>query len=301
MLTFLPLSLTDKPKIKLAAAAENTRSADYCFGNMFLWDETYQQMLAASGQRLVILCCSHEYPEFLFPIGSGDLAPVIEEMREYAMLCGFPLVIHGLEERHAATLDCIFPGRFLFTENREYADYIYRADKLISLNGKHLHGKRNHCNRFESEHDWSFRALTAADEPACISLLEHWAAEETQEGSGCINGERAAILRAFEYYDALGLLGGALFAEGELVAFAIGEPISSDTFDVHFEKARADINGAYPMINREFVRLICTARPNIRYANREDDIGLDNLRRSKESYSPDILLRKFTARWKEDA
>ena len=301
MLTFRSLSLTDKPKIELAAAAENTRSADYCFGSMFLWDETYQQMLAASGQRLVILCGSHEHPEFLFPIGCGELAPVIEEMRDYAMLNGFPLLIHGLEERHAATLDCMFPGRFQFEENREYADYIYRADRLISLTGRHLHGKRNHCNRFESEHDWSFRALTESYFPACAALLERWAAEEAPELAADIDGERAAIRRAFQHYDALGLLGGALFAEGELVAFAIGEPISSETFDVHFEKARTDINGAYAMVNREFARLVCKTYPNIRYINREDDIGLENLRKSKESYAPDILLRKFTARWKEKA
>ena len=301
MLTFHPLSMADKPWIDRHVAEEDSRSADFNFGNMFLWDGKYQQMVADSDHHLITLCRAYEHPVFPFPIGCGDLRPVIDEMREYAMLNGFPLVLRGLEEHHAATLDCLFPGRFCFTDDRDYADYIYRADKLISLSGKRLHGKRNHCNRFEAEHDWSFRALTAADEPACSSLLERWTAEETQVLSDSIDGEHAAILRAFEYYDALGLLGGALFAEGELVAFAIGEPISSDTFDVHFEKARADINGAYPMINREFVRLICTTHPNIRYVNREDDMGLENLRRSKESYAPDILLRKFTARWKEDA
>ena len=301
MLTFRPLSLTDKAKINEAASAENSRSADYCFGNMFLWDRSYQQLLADSGRRLVTLCRSHEHPEFLFPIGSGDLAPVIDEMRQYAMLNGFPLVIHGLEERHAASLDCLFPGRFLFTEDREYADYIYRADKLISLNGRHLHGKRNHCNRFEAEHDWSFRALTKSDFPACMALLERWAAEEAPGSEPSVTGEHAAILRALEYFEALDLLGGALYAEGELVAFAIGEAISSETFDVHFEKARADINGAYPMINREFVRLICGTYPSVCYVNREDDMGLENLRKSKESYCPDILLRKFTARWREEA
>ena len=116
-----------------------------------------------------------------------------------------------------------------------------------------------------------------------------------------MDGEHAAIARAFEHYDALDLLGGALFAEGELVGFTVGEKISADTFDVHFEKARADLNGAYPTVNREFVKLVRERYPEIAYINREDDMGLENLRKSKESYDPDILLRKFTVRWRETA
>ena len=300
MLTFHSLSLADKPLIDRCVMEENSRSADFNFGNMFLWDDRYRQMVTDSDHRLIALCNSVEQPIFPFPIGSGELAPVIEEMQEYAMLHGFPFVLRGLEEHHAASLDCLFPGKFVFTEDRDYEDYLYSAEKLITLSGKRLHGKRNHCNRFEAEHDWSFRALTPADFPACISLLDRWAAEEAPELAASIEGEHTAILRAFKHYEALGLLGGALFAEGELVAFAIGELISADTFDVHFEKARADLNGAYPMINREFVKLICKTYPNMNYVNREDDMGLENLRRSKESYSPDLLLRKFTARWKEE-
>ena len=299
MLTFHSLSLADKPWIDRRAAEENSRSADFNFGNMFLWDEKYQQMVAESGQRLITLCRAGEHPFFPFPIGCGALAPVIEAMRAYAVANGFPLVLRGLEERHVISLDCLYPGQFLFTEDRNFEDYIYRADKLISLSGKRLHGKRNHCNRFETEHDWSFRAMTAADFPACAALLDRWAAEEAPALADSVSGERAAIARAFAHFDALGLLGGVLFADGELAAFAIGEPISADTFDVHFEKARADLNGAYPMVNREFVRLICETYPKIRYVNREDDMGLENLRRSKESYCPDLLLRKFTARQKE--
>ena len=194
----------------------------------------------------------------------------------------------------------LFPGCFDCTEDRDYADYLYSADKLISLAGKKLHGKRNHINRFTAEHDWSFRDLTPELFPDCLALLARWA-EDADNAAGTVDGEHAAIARAFEYYDALGLLGGALFAEGELVGFTVGEKISADTFDVHFEKARADLNGAYPTVNREFVKLVRERYPEIAYINREDDMGLENLRKSKESYDPDILLRKFTVRWRETA
>lgn len=299
MLTFHPLSLADKPWIDRHVSEEDSRSADFNFGNIFLWDEKYKQMVADSDNHLITLCCAYAHPVFPFPIGCGDPALAITEIRNYAATNGFPLVIRGLEERHVQLLEQLFPGRFLITEDRDCADYLYTAEKLISLSGKHLHGKRNHIHRFTEDHTWSFAELIPEMFPDCRTLLRQWSADADND-AGTVDGEHTAIERAFAHYGALDLLGGALYAEGELIAFTIGGKIASDTFDVYFEKARSDINGAYPMVNREFVKLVKAKFPEINYVNREDDMGLENLRRSKESYGPDILLRKFTARWETE-
>jgi len=294
MLSFHPLTLDDKPRIDGAVFAENSRSADFNFGSMFLWDGRYRQMVTDAGQPPIVLCCAYEHPVFPFPVGVPDLAGAVSAMGDYAEAQGFPLVIRGLEQRHTEALEALFPGAFAFTEDSIYADYIYDAEKLRDLPGKKLHGKRNHISRFTAEHDWAFVPLTADLFPACRGLLSRWS--KAEGNSPTAEGEHEAIERAFLRFDALDLLGGVLFADGEPVAFTVGEKIAADTFDVHFEKALADINGAYPMVNREFVRLILERDPGIRYINREDDMGLENLRKSKESYCPDILLRKFTAR-----
>lgn len=295
MLKFHPLCLEDKPLLDRAAASEGTRSADFCFGNMFLWDEKYRQQVAEFQGCPLVLCCAYEHPVFPYPVGCGDPGPAIEAMERYAAAEGFPLVIRGLERRHMAALEALDPGGFVFQEDRDYADYVYEAERLRSLRGKKLHGKRNHINRFVQEHDWRFAPLTPALFPACRDLLAHWAAT-AEDAGGSVAGEHRALERAFAHYEALGLLGGALFAGDRLVAFTIGEKLAEDTFDVHFEKALAEINGAYPMVNREFVDLICRLDPAIRYINREDDMGLENLRKSKLSYDPCFLLEKFTAR-----
>ena len=297
MLVFHPLSLADKPWIDLHVRREDSRSADFNFGNMFLWDHVYHQMVAETDQYLITSFQTDEYPQFPFPIGCPNLASAIGEMQKYARANGFPLVLQGLEERHVALLSKSFPGRFEIAEDPIYADYLYEAERLISLTGKKLHGKRNHINRFCAEHEWQFRPLRAKDHDACIALTRHWM-DGADDSTDTVESELIAIEKAFQYYDTLELFGGILLAEGEIVGYTIGEKISSDTFNVHFEKARSDINGAYPMVNREFVRAICARWPEIRYINREDDMGLENLRRSKMSYDP-ILLGKFSARWKD--
>ena len=294
MLTFHPLTLRDQSIINRYAAQENSRSADFNFGNMFLWDSRYRQLVSDYEGRLVMLCCAYEKPVFPFPVGAGELRPAIDAMQEYADAEGFPLDIRGLEQHHVAALEALYPGEFDFSEDRDFSDYLYSAESLLNLSGRRLHGKRNHIHRFTAEHEWEFRPLDQTMFPACLSLLDAW---ETAAGEAdsVADGEPDAIARAFAHYEALGLLGGALFADGGLVAFTLGEKTSADTFDVHFEKARADIDGAYPMVNREFVRLVLERCPEICYVNREDDMGLENLRKSKQSYCPAFLLTKYSA------
>lgn len=298
MLTFHPLSFHDKYRIDKYSAEENSRSADFNFGNIFLWDSRYKQLVSDYEGRLIILCCAYPHPIFPFPIGAGELAPAIEAMREYTKANSFPFVIRGLEYRHKIALESIYPGRFSFTEDRDYSDYLYSAEKLASLSGRHLHGKRNHIHRFTSEHSWYFSELHSFLFPECLTLLQEWD-EQSNSLNSSLSGEQNAILRAFDNFDALGMLGGALFADGNLVAFTFGEKISSDTFDVHIEKAHAKTEGAYTVINQEFSKLVLSKYPEIAYINREDDMGLENLRKSKQSYYPDLMVVKYTAIWRE--
>ena len=107
--------------------------------------------------------------------------------------------------------------------------------------------------------------------------------------------EQIAINKAFDHFDLLQMEGIALDTSDGVVAFSMGNRIREDTFGVNFEKALPEINGAYPMVNREFARRIHRQYPEIRFLNREDDMGIEGLRKAKESYYPDILLEKLTA------
>ncbi len=294
MLDLKPIELTDKDWIDALVFAENSPSADFNFGNMYMWDARFRQRVGEYGGRLIV--CPSYSSQFFFawPVGHGALEPVLERLALAARLSDMPLVLRGVTPDKMPLLEELFPSRLIVQADRDYWDYVYSAEKLATLSGKKLHGQRNHCNRFEKEHDWSFRAMTADDLPACRAFLDEWMRDyEPEEGDGIAN-EYAAIGRAFDSFEALGLEGGLLYADGALCGFTLGEKISSDTFDVHFEKARRGLNGAYAMVNREFVRQILQAHPEILWINREDDTGRPALRTAKLSYHPAFMVEKYT-------
>jgi len=295
MLNFSKLSLADKEWIEPIVRAENSRSAAYCFGTIYIWDPMFQQYVARFEDRLILKYRFESKPFYAYPVGSGPLKPALLAMEEYAASAGFPFVLRCVTETQVQALENALPGYFSTEPDSDSDDYIYDAESLATLAGSRLHGKRNHINRFIASHSWHFEPLSREHIPACLTLLEDWI-RHSAEDSG---HEKQAILRAFDQWETLGQDGGVLFAEGQLVAFTFGERISDDTFCVHVEKAYADINGAFPMINREFVRHILEKYEGIRWINREEDLGLENLRRAKSSYLPAFMERKFTVRAKE--
>ena len=297
MIEFKAVTLLDKEWIDQHVMCENVPSADYNFGNMFIWDEHYRQLVCCYGDRTLTKVRLHGEPAFVFPIGCGPLRPAMEAIREYAAAKGYPLILRGVTEEHRRQLEEEYPGRFEFCEETRWADYIYEAERLATYAGKALHGKKNHCNRFEAEHEWQFVPLTRELIPACLQMLEDWTKENEERLDKSIVYEHDAIERAFTHYEALGLEGGVLYADGKLMGFSFGEMASLDAFDVHVEKADISVNGAYPMVCREMVRMARKLHPDLKYINREDDMGLESLRQSKQSYKPAFLLKKYTARW----
>lgn len=300
MLEFKTLTLADREWMKELCFAENVPSAGFNFGNIYLWNKHYKQLVARFEDRFITrlkkIGCGN-CVAFSFPIGRGPVAPAIEAMRQYTGQEGCGLVMRGLAEKHCAQLEELYPGRFRFSEDVDYADYVYLAEKLSSYSGKALHGKKNHCNRFEADNDWDFVPLTRELIPECMDMLELWSEENAQRLDGSVVLEHDALIKAFAAFEPLGLEGGALRIQGKIVGFTMGEMTTEDCFDVHFEKARPEINGAYPMTCRELTRMLMKKYPQLKYMNREEDMGLEALRKSKLSYKPEMMVRKFSARW----
>lgn len=290
MLQFKKPELTDRTWIQELHQCSGFRGAEYTFANLYLWSSYYGEVCAYHG----FLCQRLNYKnvhQYLYPAGCGDVKPVLDRLWQDSRDCGEPFVIRSLTEETVQTLQTLYPGRFILEENRDAFDYLYEIDTLAELAGKKYQAKRNHINRFTENHpDWFTQVITPENLDVCRSVMDRWM--EGHVGSD----DKRAMDKAFDHYEALGFEGILLYAApGEPVAFSMGNRISTDTFDVNFEKAFADVQGAYPMINREFARFIRANHPEIRYLNREDDMGVEGLRKAKESYHP-ILLKKYVAR-----
>lgn len=267
-------------------------SCDYAAANLFMWDEVYCQEVAFAGGRAAgrIREENGGY-RYLFPVGEGDPAPILDALLREAAARGEPLRLVGVTEPEVPLLVTHFGENVRIVETREWEDYLYSAEKLSTLAGKKLHGKRNHINAFCAEHTYKTLPLGPSLEPACRGILAAWRAGREQETAE----EARAIERGFEAFEALKLEGLLLIADGAPAAFTMGSRITPEVFCVHFEKALPDVEGAFTLINREFVRALREKYPEIVLINREDDMGLDNLRAAKLSYHPEQLLKKFDA------
>ena len=299
MHTFKRPELSDRPWVQELLSREGSRACEHNFASIFLWATAYPQKIARVGDRLVVQMLGGPGLSHLFPMGSGPLAPALEAAKEDARVNGVPLTLICITAEQKAQLEREFPGRFVFEEDRDGWDYLYSAEKLAELSGKKLHGKRNHIHRFcERYPDWMFEPITGENLAECKEMEQEWFRRQEEEDrvDATLRKEREAVRIALENMEALGLTGGLIRAEGKVLAFSLGSRTTADCYNVHFEKAYGDIQGAYAVINREMARWARNTWPETVYINREDDMGLEGLRRAKLSYYPELLLEKYSAR-----
>ncbi len=274
-----------------------SRSCERTFANALLWSRHYQSQFAEIGKTLVFKSEDDEI-SFSYPAGEPeDVKETIEFLTAYVKEQGVSLVFYHVTPEQFAQLEAWYPGRFEIEYNRDIADYVYESEKLATLSGKKLHAKRNHINKFKETYpNWSYETLTEENAEDCFQMALKW-----RKSNGCDddhekNAEMCVTLNSLRLREELELVGGILRIDGEVVAFCLGEPICEDTFVVHIEKAYADIQGAYPMINQQFVEHECL---KYKYVNREEDTGAEGLRKAKLSYRPVFLVEKGSVKERE--
>lgn len=270
------------------------RGCEYSFSNLFLWGH---QKVAFLHDCAVIFSHFHGKSVYPYPIGNGDKKAAIEAILQDAEERGIPCRITGITPADRTELEQLFPGRFLICPNRENFDYVYDIHDLADLRGRKFQSKRNHFNRFCTDHpDHQVIPVTSDILPAIQVFVENWYVRRRKtDPQGDYLLENLAMARMFNHWDELDMEGIALMDGGELLAVSVASRLSEDTFDVHFEKAREDIPGAYNAINCQFARYLRLKYPDVKFLNREDDMGLEGLRTAKLSYRPHHMVEKSWA------
>lgn len=269
-----------------------SRSCDRTFANVFLWARHYNVEFAVHKKVLLFRDDSAGYG-FAFPAGEDeDVRNIIPDLIRWAEEDGQDFCLYGITKENFEKLDKWFPGMFEIEYDRDVADYVYEAEKLATLSGKKLHSKRNHINKFKTVHgeNWSYETLTDENLEECFQMALKW-----RNLNGCDddlekNAEMCVTLNSLRLFRELKLTGGFIRVDGKIVAFSIGEGINEDTFVVHIEKAFSDMEGAYTVINQQFIEHEVLG--HYRYVNREEDLGIEGLRKAKLSYKPAFLVEK---------
>ena len=299
MIPFKKLELSHRALLENYLIRANKQACEYSFANLFLWG---RKKIAEIDGFLLLQSQFDRKTVYIFPVGEGDVKPALDAIISDAQERGIPCCLSTMTEEECRLVEELYPGRFCFHCDRDSYDYVYAIDDLADLKGRKYQRKRNHYNRFrEAFPHYTIEPITGENLPRVKQMLDDWYAQRQElDPDGDYHMEKAAVFKALRYYDQLELEGIVLVNEDQILAMTIGSRLTPDTYDIHFEKAIAEADTAYTVINCEFARFLRAKHPDVQFLNREDDLGLEGLRKAKLSYYPHHMVEKCWACLLED-
>lgn len=291
---FHPITIADRP-IFLKYFQDDRTTCDWTFANLFCWQDHYKMEWAEWESWLIIRCHLNGERRIGYMVididDSHPYSEIVPLLAQEANAHGHPLMLVSFSERECGQLLSQCPDSFVLDRNRDLEDYVYSRAELAELRGRKFAPKRNHVNKFTRLYDYTYGALTRADFDECLRLESVWRGQHGDSSDGP-SAEQQAIRHAFDHFEDLQLLGGVLRVDDNIVAFTYGSRLNDHTFCTHVEKADTSYDGAYAMINHLFARYL---PPQYTLINREEDLGLPGLRKSKLSYMPVNMAPKILA------
>lgn len=287
-LNFKDITLDDKDTINKYLRQSPRLCSDLTFTNLFMWRKSYNIRFAEADGVLFV---SHRHGDT-----AAAVTPVFCENESFkaaveSRIGKAPFKIYG--ESELELILNAFPDTFEITEDRDSFDYVYGVRDLTELSGKAYHSKKNHINKFCSLYNYRYEHMTPEYRSRCTRLFEGWyrTKAETVEGA---DEQLEAVLELLENWEQLDIVGGCITVDENMVAFSFGEKLCSDPSCavIHLEHADTAYRGSYAMINRLFLQ---HEFRDLEYVNREEDMGLEGLRRAKLSYKPAFMVKKYTA------
>ena len=297
MLQFRPVHDSDYELASPIMKKTGYNSTESSFIILHTWCNLYGGEICIDGETVFIRSKRNNGYSYLPPLG-GDMKTGLLKILETEKASGKDIRLHSVTERMREEMEKAFPGEFEYTERRNSADYMYSSESLATLAGKKMHQKRNHYNKFIKKYEgrFSYSDMTAEDVPEVLNFQRKWIElASDKEGMNVLEYETTAIEKLLSFFERFSLRGGVLRIDGRICAYCVAAKISDDTVDVMVEKGDYAYEGVYQAINKMFAESACR---DVKYINREEDMGIEGLRRAKLSYNPEFLLTKYGAIWK---
>ena len=293
-LIFKAITLDVKPLIDSYAKPWMLECSDLSFANLFIWGAGGKMEYAEKNNVLYIKLDFEGVPMFLWaPIPKYgmevDYKKAIAEGIEYMRKAGVEPTFRSVWIPFRDKMLAACPELFSMPTDIAW-DYVYARESLATLKGKKLHGKRNHINKFLSKYpDYEYKKLEKSMVDECIALYDQWIIEKDGEMAESLQNEKQSVMLALNNMEELGLVGGTIYIDGKLCAFTVGERLHPHMQLIHIEKGDTNYEGIFPMINQQYVLHECE---DVELINREEDMGIEGMRKAKRSYNPVKMIEK---------
>ncbi|MDO4272556.1 MAG: phosphatidylglycerol lysyltransferase domain-containing protein [Eubacteriales bacterium] len=277
-------------EMKKYLSKSGNRGCNYSVGNIIIWSQDLNLTYTIVEETIVFRTVTEDQAIYHVAEYNEYFPEIIQKLSEDARNLKKEMLFADLSAEMKEALEESYPEIFQLEYDRDGSDYVYETADLCNLSGKRYHKKKNHVNRFKKLHDFTYETITPENKQECLDMAAKW--RESREMNPSLEAEKKAIELAFQYYEELGFQGGLIRVDGQVMAFTLGEQVTEDTFVTHFEKALDTIPELYAVINQQFAQnqLQC-----YRYVNREEDLGLEGLRKAKTSYHPAFMVDKYKA------
>ena len=275
-------------------------ACEYCFNTLYMWQHLYKTGYYI-GDGFAVIVAEYEGNTFsILPLAKKeDMPRVIKFVIDYFEKEQKKIYFRGITKEVVDYLKENYPDKFDYTEERDLFDYVYDGDSMRELKGRKNVKKRNHINYFLKEYEgrFEYRLLDENDFDACLKLVEEWTSNKEENGQVDeeMEEELIGIKKLFNSFpvikDKLKIAG--IFIDGKLESFTMGEYLNHNMALIHIEKANPSIRGLYPYINQQF---LVNEFSDVEFVNREEDLGIEGLRKAKLSYHPVKFVEKYTVR-----
>lgn len=291
LLDFHTLTIADRDAYQAVSLRSGRRNCNFTFANLIGWQFWFHTEVCVMSDAVVLRFTLDGKRAYMLCMAETPPCELLQAICEDS---GGDLTLLGLEDSAALQLQqnaCAKGIDIVVEPMRNQYDYIYRREDLAALSGGKLKAKRNHVNKFLSEHPaFEYRPLVPALFDQCWELENLWRKERGDNNpvyGDTISAEQQVMENVFTHWDELEMIGGSIFIDNKMAAFTYGAPVTLDTFDVCVEKADRTVDGLFSVINQQFAAHL---PQQYVYLNREEDMGLEGLRKAKLSYHPEILL-----------
>ena len=295
-----PIEITDKQLFDEYFQKYPPEISELTFTNLFMWRNYYNFLFLEYNEHIILF--SHDYlknhrkpiqpgsQDYLYffpPIGPSPDNIIIELFENPEKI-----EVHRVSEDICAKLtenEKFNKLNLDSLDDRNNWDYIYNKEEILNLAGNKYRQNRRWFNKFKESYNYDFQLLTENNIEKCKELQLEWCVMRACTEDESLEAEQEAILEALENFSILGFSGGLICVNDKCAAYTFGEMLNHETLVIHIEKAHMDYEGAYQAINNLLLKSCCV---NSIFVNREQDLGIEGLRRAKESYKPIRMIKK---------